>query len=135
MYKADETIRMARIDRHPSRYLYLITKGSTSWCAFNTKQGLRTFLHDYGLTVHYNGRRGRDSRWGRIASFTLVGNFEVNMMMNKWQWDAIREDWVSWRLSNGQRTLWKIQCHENGRSLFYLNPNVKDRPVFPYFHD
>lgn len=110
-------------------YHYTVLRENDPWCAYRTLEGVRRFLRDYGL------KPVLESRNEELAVFELKGKpFVEHMIWNKEELLRMsgRE---SYRLSNGEYTLWKIAVGLNGRSLFYLNPNVKDRPTIKYFHE
>ena len=122
------TIRLTIVENYSSGYKYLVTKDSSSWTAFRTYKGVRRFLNDYGLIPKLEERNGT---W---ATFKLEGNFIEHMIWDKEVLLKLYGE-ESFRLSNGDYTLWKIVTGREGKSLFYLNPNVKDRPVTEYFQE
>lgn len=108
-------------------YKYLIQDGCTSYKAFRTFKGLRSWLDDHNLHVKFMWRTKRT-----IAMFKIIGEiksintFDVEFM------ESLKPDVHRVDLSNGDYVDHKI-LHFNGGSLVYhLNPNVRSRKVYDY---
>lgn len=107
-------------------YRYLVTKSNTPWTAFRTKDGLKRYMNNRGLTL------GKRSKWGRHW-MPLVGTFYEDMTMDTEAFNRLRsmpDVRESYQLSNGDYTTALI----NGNVITYLNPNCK-RDILPYRHD
>lgn len=105
-------------------YKYLVTLGAYSHTAFRTKKGLKRWLKDFGFKIKYHYRNDH-------AAFYKVEGKAEHIMCWRDEWDQINEDESSYRLSNGDYTLNKI-VRGDVTKLYYLNPNVKDRPIQDY---
>jgi hypothetical protein len=111
-------------------YWYTVSSHATSHVAFVTTLGLTQWLDERGLKLTDSLPEER----GTHKAIRVEGSYSRAMYMNAEAWKAIEPLFTVSELSNAEYTLGKI-TEENGvRTVHFLNPNVRERTVFPYRH-
>jgi hypothetical protein len=110
-------------------YWYTVTSGSMAHTAFTHRHHLDAWLSMLGLSL--DGPLS-DSEWQCVRA---VGSYRTKMCYSAEDVAAfhaatgVETRWMS----NAQYTLAKIVTDDDGiKTVWYLNPNVKDRPVYDY---
>ena len=93
---------------------------------FRTLAGLKKFLRNTGLKISHN----KLGCWGNTHE--IIGDVNIVALMSLKEYKELKEDRkeFAW-LSNGSYT----GAFLRDNTVYYCNPNVKDRPQYPYIHE
>lgn len=127
-------------------YTYLIQESFTSHVAFRTEEGLNYWLKVTGLKVGHQFDH-------LYHTFTIEGRYSSNCILgiDTWTGEVLITDEklknirlelldgtkcnynnnCAW-MSNGDYTKGFIENTEDGNIIYFLNPNEKQRIVYPY---
>ena len=88
-------------------------------------KGLKDCLKNLGLKISHN----KLGAWGNTHE--IIGDVDFQALMSLKEYRELKEDRkeFAW-LSNGSYT----GAFLREGIVYYCNPNVKDRPVYPYQH-
>lgn len=120
-------------------YWFIVTNGSMSHTAFETRAGLDRWMSERGLTLESElAEAGTHSFTRILGEYRTVSHGEFlsddfRDGMGPGDFYALRPIAATAEMSNGSYTLALI-TEENGvRTVHHLNPNVRDRVVFDHF--
>lgn len=109
-------------------YWYLVREGAFAHTAFTQRSALMLWLEERGLEI--DGELAEERTW---SSNPIKGAYRTAMHMSRetfpLETDAVLD---TRQMSNGDYTLGRITIEDGERVVHYLNPNVKDRPVYDY---
>jgi len=133
-----KNLRVCRLtDEQKSRtcgYRYTVTSENTALTAFRTREHLDAWLALLGLTLE-QPIPGQDDGPDAHGSSRIIGTYRRRGCLS----DADQAAFWAARgveircMDNADCTLGKVTADADGvRTVWHLNPNVRDRPVFNY---
>ncbi len=111
-------------------YWYTVTThGFTTHTAFTTRGALLGWLHERGLTIDDSAIPEQ----GKHAVVPVKGAYRTAMHLGSYDGFFALRGRRTKVMSNASVTLAIITDDEDGlKTVHYLNPNMQDRPVFPW---
>ena len=107
-------------------YKYLVHNHWASHTAFVTRAGLDLWLKERGLSIYGDIET---ERWCPIDGWYA----KESHMMHPYEFEQIEGERIK-VLDNSNWTLGIVNCDNEGfTTVHYLNCNVHNRPIFPYF--
>lgn len=108
-------------------YWYTVTSGAQSHTAFATAEELMQWLNERGLRL----TDSLPEECGTYKAIRVEGTYKRASYMDVETFEAIVPLLTVAEMSNAQYTLGKVTEEQGVRTVHYLNPNVKERIVFP----
>jgi len=112
--------------------------------AWKTNKGFRRFLEEYNLKLKKSYRISK----GNITIWEIEGDTILESILSDSGQDSffrmsfdhsdiyskVKKRWDFIETSNGNLTLFRAKIVKEKTFIYYLNPNVKNRPIFTYKH-